>query len=293
MRTFAWLALVVASGILVRAEVERDKLPPGVVAYTDLTYRESGLKRLRLDVYVPDQPPVPGGRPVLVAIHGGGWRGGSKGEYGRSLLELTRAGLVVAAVDYRLSGPGSPSWPGNLDDVREAVRWIRRHATEFGIDPAKVAVVGASAGAHLGLLLALDPEGSQTLGPISAVIDFYGPSDLRSLRATRAAAGEPVTLMLGGGPDQVPDRYDAASPVRLVKPGAPPVLIFHGDDDLLVPLDQSRALVEALQASQVPNRLVVVPGARHGFGLTAGSHRLVPEILAFLENVWKAPTNHG
>jgi acetyl esterase/lipase len=130
LRVLAWGALLGATGLLVRAEVERPHLPEGVVAYTDLVYRRDGDRRARLDVYVPDRPPPPGGRPAVLAIHGGGWRGGSKTAYGRMAAALARRGYVVVAVDYALSKPGTPSWPTNLEDIRAAVRWLRRHADD-------------------------------------------------------------------------------------------------------------------------------------------------------------------
>ncbi|MCA1685293.1 MAG: alpha/beta hydrolase, partial [Planctomycetia bacterium] len=117
VRALAWLALAGATGLLLRAEATRSERPAGVRSYTDLVYREVGGLRLRLDVYVPDRQPLEAGRgrPVVLAIHGGGWRGGSKTDYGRSLAPLVRKGLVVVAPDYRLSAPGEPSWPGNLE----------------------------------------------------------------------------------------------------------------------------------------------------------------------------------
>src|SRR5260370_39607439 len=88
MRVLAWGALLGATGLLVRAEVERPPLPGGVVAYTDLVYRRDGDRRARLDGYVPDPSPPPHGRPAVLAIHGGGWRGGNKTAYGRMAAAL-------------------------------------------------------------------------------------------------------------------------------------------------------------------------------------------------------------
>jgi len=286
LRTLAWVTLVGATVLLVRAEALRPERPEGVKAFTDLVYHEVGGRRLRLDVYLPEGPTVQSGRgrPAVLAIHGGGWRGGGKAEYGRSVARLARYGLVVVAVEYRLSAPGVPSWPGNLADVREAVRWVRRNASGYGIDPDRVAVIGASAGGHLALMLGTTPAGDPA--GVRAVIDFYGPTDLRALYALRTPADQAIGMFLGGPPEAVPSRYDAASPLRHVAPGAPPVLIVHGLDDLLVPPGQSLLLAEALRRAAVPHRLLAVPGARHGFGLRAGSRDLVPEILDFLQGVW-------
>jgi acetyl esterase/lipase len=286
------MMLIAATGWLVRAEVRRPETPEGVRVFAGIVYREADGHRLRLDVYVPDAPQVPGGSPAVVAIHGGGWRGGSRTDYGRSLTPLVRAGLVVVAVDYRLSRPGAPSWPENLDDVREAVRWVRQHADDYGIDPDRIAAMGASAGAHLALLLGsasdIDiPRGPGDPSRVGAVIDFFGPTDLKALHDTQLGAKTAIELLLGGSPSKLPRRSDSASPLRYVAPGNPPVLIVHGSDDLLVPIGQSRALADALERADVPHRLVVVEGARHGFGIDAGPRSLVPDLLAFLESAWK------
>jgi acetyl esterase/lipase len=288
----AWAALLGATGLLVRGEVARDPLPRDVVAYTDLVYRHDRGRTERLDVYVPTQTPPPGGWPAVLAIHGGGWRGGSKRGYGQTAASLVKHGYVVVAVDYALSAPGAPSWPASLEDLRAAVRWLRRNASVYHVDPNRVAALGASAGAHLAALLATSPDGPArtseipTSARLQAVIDFYGPTDLAALAEANEAAGASLALFLGGGPRDVPDRYAAASPVRHVTRDTPPVLLIHGDADLHVPLDQSRRLAAALNAAGVPHQLTVVPGARHGFDFHIGRRDLLPDILAFLESAW-------
>lgn len=300
-RVLAWAALLGATGILVRGEAVRPEIPGGVRVAADLVYREVGGRRARLDVYLPEGPVPAAGRPVVVAVHGGGWRGGSKSDYGRSMAGLARAGLVVVAIDYCLSRPEVPSWPENLHDVRAALDWVGRNAAGFGIDPQRVALLGASAGGHLALLAGLEPAGAPVVVPagavsrtasrepirIAAVIDFYGPTDLRALAAAGTPAAGAVAAMLGGSPEDVPGRYGEASPLDRVRPGSPAVLILHGDDDQLVPLDQSQALDSALERAGVVHRLIVVAGARHGFGLQAGTRDLSREILAFLRRSWK------
>ncbi len=308
LRVIAWGALLGVTGLLVRAEVERPTLPRGVVAYTDLIYQGEGKQRLRLDVYTPAAAPPVQGRPAVLAIHGGGWRGGSKRGYGQTAAALVEHGYVVVAADYRLSRPGSPSWPANLEDLRAAVRWVRGHATVYGVDPDRIAVMGASAGGHLAALLAVcpdDPPGSERRSAVGAsaarrpavsarvqaVIDFYGPSDLAALAAGSKPAGASLALFLGGGPNDVPDRYKAASPALHVTRAAPPMLLIHGVDDWLVPRDQSRRLSAALASEGVPHRLIEVEGASHGFDFQVGSRDLLPEILAFLESAWNVSSD--
>jgi acetyl esterase/lipase len=299
LRWVAWAALVAVAGAVVRAEVIRPELPAGVDAYTDIVYRRVGTRRERLDVYVPHWPAPAGGRPALLAIHGGGWRGGNKNGYGREVARLAQHGYVVIAPSYLHSGPGAPSWPENLEDVRHAVRWVRRHAAEYGIDPQRIAAMGASAGGHLAALLGTFPdeqsdghatpaesEDNQVSARVGAVVLFYGPADLRTnYRASPAAAGA-IGLFIGGSPEELPQRYDQASPLWHVSPDDPPMLVVHGQLDKLVPLEQSQALDSALAAAGVPHQLVVVNGARHGFGLRANGKDLTPVILDFLDHVW-------
>ncbi len=283
-RVLAWVVLAVLTGLIVRTSERRLDELPGIRIQNDLLYRSVDGSALYLDIYQPDSRPPAGGRPALIAIHGGGWRGGSKTDYGRSLVPLVRRGYVVIAVDYRLSRPGVPSWPGNLEDIRAAVHWVRTRATALRIDSSRIAAIGSSAGAHLALLIgsfsADNPSG------VRAVIDFYGPTDLHAPGRVGAPTSEPVNVFLGGSYEAMPGRYQDASPLTHVSRKSPPTLVVHGADDTLVPLEQSNLLIEALKYAGVPHRLIVVEGARHGFGLQAGATDLVPEIVAFLENVW-------
>ncbi len=304
-RVLAWAGLIGLTGFLVHAEVQRAEVPAGVEASLDIVYRRAGDREAKLDVYVPIDEAPPGGRPAILAIHGGGWRGGSKAGFGRMAARLARHDYVVVSVDYLLSRPGSPSWPANFEDVREAVRWVRRHADEYGIDPDRIVALGASAGGHLSALLGTYPDGPVAVAGlpvprdgtppttkvvsarVQAVIDLYGPADLRGLIESRERTGGPLHLFLGGGPDRFPGRFEAASPVRHVSSDDPPMLLIHGADDPLVPVAQSEALASALKTAGVPHRLIVVEGARHGFDLEVGGRDLVPEVIAFLNAAWK------
>ena len=286
----AWVALGVATGLLLRAEVVRADLPEGVHVASDLVYREVEKQRLRLDVYEPE---VAGNvlRPAIMAIHGGGWRGGSKSDYGRSLLRFVKSGFVLIAADYRLSRPGKSSWPGNLEDLESALTWVRANADRLHIDPRRIAVIGASAGAHLALLLAETTARRDQKSPvIRAVIDFYGPTDLEGLRKSQPRTRSSTDLMIGGTPETLPDRFTDASPIHRVAESHPPTWIVHGSDDLVVPVAQSRSYADSLNASGVRNALVILPNTRHGFGLQAGDRDLFPEILQFLRETWDSPS---
>ncbi len=285
-RGIAWTALAGVAGVLIYAEAAPTRPPEGVRAYRDIIYRRAGTRSPRLDVYVPDSGAAPvSGRPVLVAIHGGGWRGGTKNGYGREIARIARHGYAVVSVEYVLSGPGRPSWPENLDDVREAVRWVRRHAADYAIDPTRIAAIGSSAGGHLAALLGTNAGGADPGSRVQAVVDLYGPTDLARLYRSPGAV-VPLETLLGKPPGDAPGLYDDASPVAHASCDAAPTLIIHGEDDDTVPLAQSSALTDRLRAAGVPARLIVVPGVGHAFGLEVAGRDLVPEILSFLEVAW-------
>ncbi len=239
----------------------------------------------------------------MVAIHGGGWRGGSKRDLRPMSIQLAEQGYVVVA--HRLSAhrPGRPSWPPNFEDTREAVhagppprRRLRRRSRSYRRFSAP------SAGGHLLALLGTDPDGpfdpdARGRDFISFRYDTARAGGGRSLwpgRSERVANASlplpttPVSLMLGGPLEIMPKRYQAASPVQHVSGEDPPMLIIHGRDDQLIPLEQSRALATALDEAGVTQRLIEVDRAAHGFGFHVRDRNLLPEILAFLEGVWDA-----
>jgi acetyl esterase/lipase len=229
----------------------------------------------------------------VLAIHGGSWVGGSKSEYGPQLARLAKAGYVVFAADYRLARPGAPSWPAALDDLRAAVRWIRVHADEYHVDPKRIIALGASAGGCLALLLGSFPATSdpgEVSSQVQAVVSFYAPSDLGALVASRNLSNEPALLFTGSNRAAPRAELDNASPINHVARGHVPTLLIHGTEDRWVSIEQSRKLDDALAHAGASHRLLVVPGARHGFELLVKFPQprdLLPEILAFLENVWQ------
>jgi acetyl esterase/lipase len=261
-----------------------------------------GGRQETLNLYLPGGARPPGGWPVLFAIHGGGWRKFDKDEYGSQVAPMfTRQGIAVVAMNYELSAPGAPSWPANFEDVRNAVRWARVNAGQFGLDPTRFAAIGESAGGHLAALLGTNPDGPVTaggnpaagdaFGPVSArvqaVVDFYGPTSLAALDAESPAAGFAIEQFLGGTPGQVPQSYAYASPVDHVTPESPPMLILQGTADTLITPDQPRLLAQALSNAGVENRVIEVPGAPHGFEFQPSGRKLLPQIVAFLHAVWQ------
>lgn len=276
--------------------------PAGGRIHRDIVYRVDGERRVALDIYLPEGPTPSRGWPVVVAIHGGGWRRLDKEEYGPTAAPLARYGYAVVAVEFLRSLPDRPGWPGILEDLRESIRWIRRHADEYGLDGARVAAMGESAGGHLAALLGTYPEGEveaeglpeglevrpadEGSARVQAVIDLFGPTDLVALNSQTPPPNRfIISQFLGGTIEQVPRRYEAASPIRHVSGDDPPMLLIHGTDDPYIPPGHSRALAEALTAVGVRNRLRIVEGGthdKHGPAFLVGGRSLLPDILDFL-----------
>jgi len=256
----------------------------GVRHHAGITYAATaGYRPLQLDLWVPDSATPP---PLVVWIHGGGWMIGDRRYLPETLRPnqlfdaLLAAGLAVATIDYRLALEAP--FPAQLHDAKAAVRYLRAHAEELGIDTGRIGVWGESAGGHLAALVGLtghraDLEGGiGVVGPSSAVdvvVDWYGPADFTTMprmspppriaaRLEPAMHTPPEDSLVAGLDDA--GRADA-SPVTHVTPDAPPFLLVHGTTDWLVPYAQSEQLHAALTAAGVESRLVPVEGAEHIF----------------------------
>jgi acetyl esterase/lipase len=303
----AWLAVLATTAWVWAASdraFRRLEVPSAVGVRQDVRYRSAAGQHLSLDIYLPPSEAPASGRPAILAIHGGSWIGGSKRlfrpgprDQHPTAVRLAESGYVVVAPDYRLARPGVAAWPAAREDLREAVRWIRRNARELEVDPGRIAAFGHSAGGHLAAVLGMPPDAGDDSCRVQAVVSFYGPSDLGRLPAQRVQplAHEPVRLFLAGGADETAESVRDASPARQVRSETAPTLLIHGTRDPWVPIAQSEQFAESLRAAGVAHRLIRVEGARHGFELDvldAGvpNPHLLPEILDFLRGVWNVPS---
>lgn len=244
-------------------------LPAGVRAEHDLEFVRRGERRLLLDLYLPMETTAKP-LPVVVWVHGGGWSKGSKDRC--PAVYLAAEGFAVASISYRLSHEAR--WPAQIDDCREAVRWLRRAAPKYGLDANHIGVWGGSAGGHLVALLGtLDaPTDEGISSRVQAVCDWYGPSDLLTMppnvpgpgKTERDLAESNGAKLLGGTVRDRPETAKQASALYHASAGDPPFLIMHGDADPQVPLEQSTRLYQALSAAGVPATLEVLKGAGHG-----------------------------
>jgi len=242
----------------------------GVTSHLGIEYTQVvGFRPLELDLYLPGSATGP--VPVVVHVHGGGWRRGSRRHPLPALGDgfyqgLAASGIAVAAVDYRLSGEAR--YPAAVDDVRAAVAWVRSALPAYGVRQGPVVLWGDSAGGHLALLTALTSTGPGNTGPgntgVDGVVAWFPVTDLAGLHGPDD--DDPETreaLFLGVPPAQAPDLAREASPITHVHAGAPPVLLMHGDSDALVPPEQSTRFARALRDAGGAVSLVLVPGASH------------------------------
>ena len=227
-----------------------------------------------MDVYLPVG--FAGPRPGVELIHGGGWQAGDKGFYAPLGRALAARGFVAFSVNYRLTP--TAHYPAQADDVQQAARWMRAHAGEYGLDPARLGALGDSAGGHLALVLGTHDTRDNSAPTLAAqssrvqcVVDFYGPTDLTA--ATPAvpqndAERYVVQVMrdlLGGSPQDEPARARAASPLFSVDAKSAPTLIITGANDPLVAPSQSVRLADALRAAKVEVTLAIMYNQGHGF----------------------------
>lgn len=264
--------------------------PDGVVGRPSLVYaRPQGYRELTLDLYLPpaasSRPTA--GYPLVVYLHGGAWMAGDRrhtlpfADFPSVLASLAARGYAVASVEYRLSGEAR--FPAQIQDVKMAIGWLRSHAGEYGIDPARAMTWGVSAGGYLAALAAvacgepgLEPTAAAGEPKVSdcvqGAVAWYGLYDFASLTAqarqgsaiSRDDPGAPEWRLLGCFQQACnKGQVAAASPTTYVGPRTPPMLLIVGDQDRLIPYQQTLGMAERLRAVGSPHRLVVVPGVGH------------------------------
>ncbi|MDR1284439.1 MAG: alpha/beta hydrolase [Opitutaceae bacterium] len=249
----------------------------------------------KLDAWLPDAA-WPGPHPVILLIHGGGWAIGDKaGKREKNIGQnLTAHGYAVFSINYRLNDVGEKdpatgrfkitrlAWPQNLHDCKTALRFIRANAARYNIDPARIAVMGGSAGGHLAMMVGatahvedfnrhgLYTEQSNT---VTAIIDFYGIPDVRGRRHSSFP---------GATPEETQANEIAASPITWIDKNTPPILIAHGSADKTISVDRSRHLARHLGKLGLDYWFVEIGGAPHTFHLQPAQMDLRPLVLAFL-----------
>ncbi len=255
-------------------------LPPGVEALRDLPYAETDNPRQKLDLFLPKAHKGDKPLPVIVFIHGGGWRGGDKnggiGNVGRFVESGEYAG---ASIGYRLTNEAQ--WPAQIHDCKAAIRWIKAHAKEYNLDATKIGVWGTSAGGHLVSFLGTSGDVKElegTLGEhldqnsrVTCVMNFFGPENFLTMvrqpsTVDRTKGNDyPEALLLGGPVQEKEAAAKEASPVTHVSKGDAAFFTAHGTKDPLVPFAQAQEIHAALQKAEVPSLLQEMTNGGHGF----------------------------
>lgn len=259
--------VVTSQEIVAMARQAQGSFDTGKIGSTeyDITYCSPGGEAQKLDLYYPSSPPP---WPAVVYVHGGGWTSGDKRALLPEVEALWQAGFLVASINYRLAP--RHVFPAMIEDVKCAVRFLRAHAADLGLDPTRIGAIGGSAGGHLvGLLGTTDPASGFDAGEwleqssrVQAVADMWGPADITWLFADKPALAS-----------QVFDGFDAtlASPITHVTPEDPPFFLVHGAQDSVVPASQSQKLYDVLRQAGVPAELLLVENAGHGLVPTGGT----------------------
>ena len=259
------------------------------VVSKDIAYDDDHASQV-LDFY-PAKTEEPA--PVMVHIHGGGWRGGSKNSIPGFLAKANAEGwLAVVSVEYRFTDVAPH--PAQVDDCARAIQFIRQHATEWKIDSRRIGVTGGSAGGHLSAYIALQDDEAKpdSLDPVERqssrvafAIPFAGPTDWGLL--SKIKHDHPAYRQLLGYEPGTPaeemsaERKRDVSPVTFVSSDDPPILIVHGDADSIVPFEHAKVLEAALRAANVPAELYVVKGGEHDVA-GAGEPGAVKRADAFM-----------
>jgi acetyl esterase/lipase len=260
-------------------------------------------REMHVDIYQPDGSV--NHRTAILVHHGGGWMAGDRKLMQPRCDALASRGFTVLAVEYRFLS--EIPWPGQLHDVKTAIRWTRAHAGELGIDPDKIVLQGHSAGAHLAVMAAgtvgkpeFDPDvaSAPPAGPIAAVVAYYppvrfaadrampdfsaGPPSPEAMQAIRGADGSvPAGMLLG--PAATAEQAASASPINYMTAAFPPTILFHGTADMVVAPAGSLSLFDKLQTAHVPAELHLIAGANHEFDATPSLTEVsVTAVASFL-----------
>ena len=284
------LAMLLA--LLSATRLVAQEAPAGILFERDIVYGKTADTPLKLDLSRPKNPPA-AALPCVVVIHGGGWGAGDKRQHDDLTWKFASQGYVSATVGYRLAP--AHRFPAQVNDVKCAVRFLRAHSEQYGIDPKRIGAIGFSAGGHLSMMLGtttaadgLEGDGGWPDQPsqVQAVVSYFGPTDL-------AAADIPVTVtdiltrFIGGTKHEKPEAFKQASPLTHVSPGDAPMLLFQGTKDPLVPHTQTYPMLEAMTRHNIAGRVELLVGAGHGWGGN-DLNRTARESFAFFDEHLKS-----
>jgi acetyl esterase/lipase len=288
VRAAAAIALTLLVALGTRHLSARQQAPQASVL-KDIPYATVGARTLTLDLHRPAGAAHP---PLLVWVHGGAWRKGDKSSAPSGFVDR---GIAVASLDFRLSTEAR--FPAMVHDIKGAIRFLRASAETYGYRADRIAIGGDSSGGHLAALVGVTSGSAELEGTVGghadrpsavqAVLDYYGATDLTTILDQSTPFGLDVRrpaldLLFGGPPDIKKALAELASPVRHVDATDPPLLIFHGDRDPQMPINQSHELQGAYEQLGLDVTFVVVHGSAHG-GDAFYTGKNLDRAVAFLQ----------
>jgi len=292
MKRFMTVQVTLLATLLAATAFAADLVVPDTVVFErGIEYTNPDGQHLQFNLARPKEATGP--LPVVLCIHGGGFRAGHRDGNNALCLKLAQRGFVAATVSYRLSP--TYQFPAAVHDVKAAVRWLRANAAKYQIDPARIGVTGDSAGGHLAQFLGVTAGVKEFEGDggnpgqsssVTCVVNRYGPSDFTKSYAKSVDAAEVLPLFLGGDLQTALPRHIQSSPLNWVTPDAAPTLILHGTEDKYVAYEQGVWMRDRLQACGVEVELVTFEGAGHGFK-GADAEKAEQAMFGFLERQLK------
>lgn len=236
----------------------------------DIEYARVGEQVLKLDLHTPQAA----SSPLIVYVHGGAWRAGSKSDV--PIARLLDHGFAIASVDYRLSTQAA--FPAQVHDIKAAIRFLRAKSGLFHIDSKRIAIIGSSAGGHLAALVGVTNGHTELEGKVGehldqssdvqCIVSLFGASNLQTILTQSTEFGlkmrvPALQLLLGGQPTEKPDLAKLASPVAHLDKNDPPLLLIHGSADPQMPPEQSQEFAKAYEALKLPVEFITLPGSKH------------------------------
>jgi acetyl esterase/lipase len=246
-------------------------------------------RRQLLDIHEPAGSSS-GLHPAVLAVHGGGWTKGGRKDVTPVSDQLAQSGFVVFNADYDLATPGNPGYPMQVEELQQAVDWIRTNAATYHVDPTRIGALGGSAGGTLVGLLASGPGPCTGGSRVAAVVSLSGPMDLHTLDATpfKCIGNQPcheinytaIDTFVGcmGSATQCATPLEQASPSDHVGPGTAPMALFNSNKEV-IPQSQAQDMDHTLSQSAVPQQVTIIQGVRHSF---AYANSVMPAAIAFL-----------
>jgi len=253
-----------------------DQRPPALISIPDIPYRIIGSERIRLDMLYPAVP-SPAPMPVIIFIASEQWNVDQRKL--NPTAYLAEMGFFTISISHRLSTQAQ--FPAQIEDAKAAVHWVRSHAESCYLDPHHIGVWGISSGGHLAALLGTsagitDLEGGTVLGEdassVQAVATMASPIDLTCSDRGLGQNDSPCALLLGGPVEDRLELAQKANPLTHIRSNVPPFLVIHGEQDDVVPIEQSELLVRGLAGAGVDVTLARLHCEGHTLSPKASLH---------------------